>query len=65
MTGIYVKKEYKKWMFLFAYGIYLISAVLYDTDYKVMDLTKNLFPIVRFLAYVPRLFWIFWKRNIL
>lgn len=51
MTGIHVKKEYKKWMFLFAYGIYLISAVLYDTDYKVMDLTKNLFPIVRFLAY--------------
>lgn len=51
MTGIHVKKEYKKWMFLFAYGIYLVAVVLYDSEYGVMDSMKMFFPIVRFLAY--------------
>lgn len=51
MTGIHVKKEYKKWMFLFAYGIYLVSVILYDSKYGVMDSMKMFFPIVRFLAY--------------
>ena len=51
MTGIHVKKEYKKWMFLFAYGIYLVSVVLFDSKYRYMESLRLFFPIVRFLAY--------------
>ena len=51
MTGIRIGKEQKKWMFLFAYGIYLVAVVLYSSVYAEMDYMKLFFPVVRFAAY--------------
>lgn len=51
MTGIYIDKEKKKWMFLFAYGIYLVSVILFASKYGEMDSMKIFFPVVRFIAY--------------
>lgn len=51
MTGIRIGKEQKKWMFLFAYGIYLVAVILYSSVYAEMDYMKLFFPVVRFTAY--------------
>lgn len=51
MTGIRIGKEQKKWMFLFAYGIYLVAVILYSSVYAEMDYMKIFFPVVRFAAY--------------
>lgn len=51
MTGIRIGKEQKKWMFLFAYGIYLVAVILYSSVYAEMDYMKIFFPVVRFTAY--------------
>lgn len=51
MTGIHIDKEKKKWMFLFAYGIYLVSVILFASKYGEMDSMKIFFPVVRFIAY--------------
>lgn len=51
MTGIHVNKEYKKWMFLFAYGIYLISVIMFDSKYGIRDSMHLFFTVVRFTAY--------------
>ena len=51
MTGIRIDKEKKKWMFLFAYGIYLVSVILFASKYGEMDSMKIFFPVVRFIAY--------------
>ena len=51
MTGIRIGKEQKKWMFLFAYGIYLVAVILYSSVYAEMDYMRLFFPVVRFAAY--------------
>ena len=51
MTGIRIDKEKKKWMFLFAYGIYLVSVILFASVYAEMDYMRLFFPVVRFIAY--------------
>ena len=51
MTGIRIGKEQKKWMFLFAYGIYLVAVILYSSVYAEMDYMKLFFPMVRIIAY--------------
>ena len=51
MTGIYIDNEKKKWMFLFAYGIYLVSVILFASVYAEMDYMRLFFPVVRFIAY--------------
>ena len=51
MIGIHIDKEKKKWMFLFAYGIYLVSVILFASVYAEMDYMRLFFPVVRFIAY--------------
>ena len=51
MAEIHVNKEYKKWMFFLAYGIYLISVILYESQYGKMECLDLFFPVVRFIAY--------------
>lgn len=51
MIGIRIGKEQKKWMFLFAYGIYLVAVILYSSVYAEMDYMRLFFPMVRIIAY--------------
>ncbi len=51
MTGIRIGKEQKKWMFLFAYGIYLVSVILFASVYAEKDYMRLFFPMVRIIAY--------------
>ena len=43
MTGIRIGKEQKKWMFLFAYGIYLVAVILFASKYEEMDYSAAAF----------------------
>ncbi len=45
MTGIHIDKEKKKWMFLFAYGIYLVSVILFASKYGGNGQYENIFSL--------------------
>lgn len=51
LSFLHIKQEYKRKMFLFAYGIYLLSVILFSSKYAVLAVMKPFFPLVRFLAY--------------
>jgi hypothetical protein len=46
-------KERKQQMFLIAYFIYLLSVILFASKYGEMPQMRYVFPIMRFMAYIP------------